>query len=129
MLHLYLIQLKPPRGVTTYEVHLARPWWAMPLLFGEYVHVTYSPKTLLTKPQAAGHRRSTEGPTEGPTEGRLQVAQRALKGLRSLQTSTSSELEGFANFSCDHTLPHSLQKQPAVLCETCARLNDRYSTC
>jgi hypothetical protein len=26
---------------TTYEVHLARPWWAMPLLFGENVHVTY----------------------------------------------------------------------------------------
>ena len=22
----------------------ARPWWAMPLLFGENVHVTYSPK-------------------------------------------------------------------------------------
>jgi hypothetical protein len=28
----------------TYEVHPARPWWAMPLLFGEIVHVTYSPK-------------------------------------------------------------------------------------
>jgi hypothetical protein len=34
---------KPPRGITTYEVHPARPWWAMPLLFGENVHVTYSP--------------------------------------------------------------------------------------
>jgi hypothetical protein len=32
---------KPPRGITTYEVHLARPWRAMPLLFGENVHVAY----------------------------------------------------------------------------------------
>jgi hypothetical protein len=42
---------KPPRGITTYEVHPARPWWAMPLLFGENVHVTYSPKrTAATAP-------------------------------------------------------------------------------
>jgi hypothetical protein len=29
-------------GITTYEVDPARFWWAMPLLFGENVHVTYS---------------------------------------------------------------------------------------
>ena len=33
----------PPRGITTYEVHLARPWWTKPLLFGKNVHVTCSP--------------------------------------------------------------------------------------
>jgi hypothetical protein len=53
---------KPSRGITTYEVHPARPWWAMPLLFGENVHVTYSPQLLLvvTRPGQASEKRVSQ---------------------------------------------------------------------